>query len=151
MKIVEAISLIGELKTPVISGDPDTLVYLCLFWLSNLDKEIWQNIISKHENTAIEEEYDDEGELITDMPDPTPYEMVEGEGEEPDEIPDVTLIVPEPYSELYLHYLAAQIDYWNGEITRYNNSMAKYNEKYDDYVALFNRTYMPKQDNYISV
>lgn len=120
-----------------------------VLWLSNLDEDIWQNIISRHDDTALVEEYDDDGELITDMPDPTPYEMVEGEGE--DTLPDVTLLVPEPYSELYLHFLAAQIDYWNGEITRYNNSMAKYNEKYDDYMAWFNRTYMQKQDNYIEV
>ncbi len=37
------------------------------------------------------------------------------------------LEAPEPYSELYVRYMQAQIFLEAGEITRYNNAMALYN------------------------
>jgi hypothetical protein len=145
MTITEAKTQLAALK-PNFATDAQIVL-----WLSNLDNEIWNNVISMHENTAPADAVDDDGNTITDLPDPTPYEIVKGEGEDPDTLPDVTLLVPEPYSEMYLHYLAAQIDYWDGEYTRYNNAMAAFNAKYDEYIGWFKRNHMPKQPNYIAV
>lgn len=139
MTIQEAIDGITELK-------PHAYTDLKLAgWLSNLDRQIWRDVISWHENTAVAVDYDDDGVLITDMPEPDKYEMVAGVGEAPDTAPDVTLMVGEPYTDLYLMYLAAQIDYWNGEIGRYNNSMTMYNSKLAEYGNDYNRTHTPKQ------
>ena len=59
--------------------------------------------------------------------------------------PDRPLLVPDPYSELYGHYLAAQIDYLNGETTRYNNAMVRYNTALSTYADHVNRTCAPLQ------
>lgn len=139
MKISEAKAQLAALM-PNYATDAQIVL-----WLSNLDRKIWHEIVKWLENTAIVEEYDEDGNLITDMPEPGPYALDEGA------IPDVTLIVPEPYSELYISYLAAQIDYWNGEIGRYNNNMAQYNTTYADFAAAMTRTHMPKQNNYVSI
>ena len=38
-----------------------------------------------------------------------------------------TLCAPAPHTELYRHYVEAQIHYANGEMTRYNNAAAMWN------------------------
>lgn len=94
-------------------------------WLSDLDMKIWDETISWHENAS-----------------ERPAEYTDKE---------TTLLVVEPYSELYIMYLSAQVDYWNGEYGRYNNSMAMFNTKLDEFARWYNKTHMPKQDVYIEV
>ena len=64
---------------------------------------------------------------------------------------DTVLMVPDPYSSLYIKYLTAQIDFYNNEIARYNNSMAMFHVALSAFVDAYNRTHMPKQDNYIRI
>ena len=52
------------------------------------------------------------------------------------------LLVTEPYDDVYRYWLEAQIDYANGEYTKYNNSM--FNEAYSAYSRYYNKTHMPK-------
>ena len=40
---------------------------------------------------------------------------------------DTVLSITAPYSELYRHYVEAQIHYGNGELERYNNAIALWN------------------------
>lgn len=54
------------------------------------------------------------------------------------------LLVHAPYDEMYIRWLEAQIDYYNGEISRYNNSIMMYQAAYDAYQRHYNRTHMPK-------
>ncbi len=54
------------------------------------------------------------------------------------------LLVPAPYDELYLYWLESKIDYWNGEMARYNNSISMYNTAYTEFEKYYNRTHMPK-------
>lgn len=54
------------------------------------------------------------------------------------------LLVPAPYDELYLFWLESKIDYWNGEVGKYNNSIAMFNEAYSTFAKYYNRTNMPK-------
>lgn len=49
------------------------------------------------------------------------------------------LSVPVGYTALYLHYLEAQIDYWNGEITKYNSSGKMFEDAYWAWRDAFNR------------
>jgi hypothetical protein len=57
--------------------------------------------------------------------------------------PQTELLVPAPWDELYIHWLEAQIDYHNGEYTKYNNSAARYNELLQEYASHYTREHKP--------
>ena len=59
------------------------------------------------------------------------------------------LLVPDPYSELYIKYIFAQIDFNNAEINRYNNSVAMYNTSFARYAGYYRRNHKPVQRNQI--
>ena len=56
----------------------------------------------------------------------------------------IELIVKAPYDDIYIYWLEAQIDYFNGETAKYNNSIATFNSAYSDFSAAYNREHMPK-------
>lgn len=91
-------------------------------WLSTLDERIMNEIIVTHEASEgiVFNGYTEETALTT------------------------KLLAPSPYDELYLYWLEAQIDYWNGEYGKYNNSIAMFNTAYTAFVNHYNRTHMPK-------
>lgn len=90
-------------------------------WLSNLDGRIKDEIIDIHEGG-----------------DDAPFK-----GYNDDDI-DIELIVPRPYDEVYRYWLEAQLDYANGEYTKYNNSMAMFNNAYSAFERHYHKTHMPK-------
>lgn len=92
-------------------------------WLSEVDGLIYEEIVSWHVGAE-------------DMPH-GPYV-----GE--DHLDDV-LLVRDPYTEVYMHYLSAQANYWNAEMARYNNSMVMYNVALSRFADWYNRHNMPKQ------
>ena len=47
-------------------------------------------------------------------------------------------------TELYVLYLAAMYDYYNGEFDRYNNGALQYNKRLEEWRAQFRREHMPK-------
>jgi len=97
-------------------------------WLSTLDGKIANEALSWHEGAGEPfEGYDPGGDL------------------------DVPLLVPEPYSDLYLHWLFAQVDYHNSETARYQNSMMMFNMAYATFADWYNRTHRPKQDNRVRI
>ncbi len=56
-----------------------------------------------------------------------------------------TLFLEEMFSDLYLYYLASQIDYFTNDIASYNNSITLYNKvlaDYSNYIA-YRRTTSP--------
>lgn len=53
------------------------------------------------------------------------------------------MLVPDPYSELYIYYLFAMIDFHNGETARYADSMQMFNYAYSQFCNYYNRTHMP--------
>lgn len=90
-------------------------------WLSNLDGRIKEEIIDTHEG---------------------------GDGEsfnvyKAEDI-NTELIVPRPYDEVYRYWLEAQMDYANGEYTKYNNSMSMFNNAYSAFERHYHKTHMPK-------
>lgn len=114
MKIVDAITRTNLLKSNVYSELEQVR------WLSTLDGMVKEQIIDTHEGgNVIFNGYDDSTDTETE------------------------LLVPEPYSEMYLHWLEAQIDYYNGEYDKYNNAMAMFNTAYNNYNNYYNRTHMP--------
>ncbi len=64
---------------------------------------------------------------------------------------DALLCVPEPYADVYVKYLFAQIDFVNGEFARYNNSMVMFNVAYAAFAHSVTRGFMPMQPNGIVV
>lgn len=56
------------------------------------------------------------------------------------------LLAPEPYSQLYVYYLCAQIDMQNQEFDLYQNNAALYNKAYSDYASYYNRKIMPASE-----
>ncbi|MGN0134959.1 MAG: hypothetical protein ACI4AO_09545 [Anaerotignum sp.] len=64
------------------------------------------------------------------------------EGEEEKE-----LIVQIPYTYIYIYYLAAMIDFYNGDSDRYNDTMVLFNQEWEDYAAYYRQTHKPKQTN----
>ena len=116
MTIIEAINKVDSLK-------PNTYIQEDkIAWLSTLDGIIKNEIIDTHEGT----------------------ENISFNGYDVDTALDTVLLVPAPYDEVYVKWLEAQIDYTNGETSRYENSMLMYNTAYSAFKRHYNRTHMPK-------
>lgn len=56
---------------------------------------------------------------------------------------DVELLICEPYTDLYIKYVHAQIDFNNGEYDRYNNNSAVFNGRYEEYKRYFLKNNIP--------
>lgn len=119
MKLFEAIARIDKLKHNNYSKEEK------LRWLSTLDGLVKALILDTHA-----------GCKATPF---LPYNTAT-----PD---DTLLLVPAPYDELYLWWLAAQIDYYNGEMTAYNNSIALFNTGYSVFADAYHRQNPPLPAN----
>jgi hypothetical protein len=116
MTLMEALHRIDTLKPNTHSQSEK------IKWLSTLDGIIKKEIIDTHQG----------GESVT------------FNGYEEDTDLTTNLLVPAPYDEIYLFWLESKIDYWNGEIGKYNNSTAMCNEAYSTFQKYYNRMHMPK-------
>lgn len=96
-------------------------------WISDLEGMLYDEVISTHEGdeTVSHGPYDP----VNDM--------------------DTVLIVPEPYSDVYVKWLCAQIDFHNSEFARFNNDMSMYNAAMATFADWYNRTHLPKQPNVV--
>lgn len=56
----------------------------------------------------------------------------------------IELSAPGGYENVYIFWLEAQIDYWNGEISRYNNSAQRFQQEFDSYRDYWTRHHKPK-------
>lgn len=115
MTINEAIDALDTRKSNTFSRQDK------LTWLSRLDGLIQAQVIDTHAGG---------GEGFPGYTDDTD--------------PDTTLLVPAPWDEIYLRYMEAQIDYANGDLTRYANSAALYNGCLTEYKNHYHRTHAPK-------
>lgn len=118
MKINEAISEADNLK-PNAYAEKDKIK-----WLSRLDTRIYQEIICTHEYNEGKEEISFTG-------------YGENDGEK-------VLLVGEPYDELYIRWLEAQIDYNNMEYDGFNNANAVFEALYGAFRNAYNASHMPK-------
>ena len=115
MTIIDAISRIDALKHNTYSRSDK------VSWISRLDSMVKRMIIDTHEGSESVNftGYDDSTDLNTE------------------------LLVPEPFDEVYLRWMEAQIDYHNGEYNKYNNAILMYNAAFYAYQNYYNRTHMP--------
>lgn len=116
MKIIEAINKIDDLKHNTYSQMDK------VGWLSRVDSMVKRLLIDTHEGG----------------------EGVSFSGYTEDTDLDTELLIPEPFDEAYLRWLEAQIDYHNGEYSKYNNSIEMFNTAWTAYSNYYNRTHMPK-------
>lgn len=96
-------------------------------WLSLIDGQIKKEVINTHEK----------GENIVFTPYTTKTRY------------DTQLLADDTYSDLYIKFLMAQIDFANNELDRFNNSSVMFNVSYMNYVNYYNRTHMPIQKKII--
>ena len=115
MKIIEAINKLDALKHNTYSQSNK------VEWLSRLDAMVKKFIIDTHEGDEV---------TFTGYDDSTNT--------------DTELLIPEPFDEVYLRWMEAQIDYHNGEYDKYNNAIDMFNTAYEGYKNYYNRTHMPK-------
>ena len=114
MTIIEAINGIDTIKPNKYTQDQK------IEWLKRLDGQIKEQVIDTHEGEGVE---------LVDYS-TAPF--------------NTELLVPAPYDEIYINYLAMKIDFANGEYRKYNNSAFMYNESLGEYRKWYNRTHMPK-------
>lgn len=121
MKLTEAVMRVQTLKPSQYSIEDMTR------WVSELDGLLYKEYVTWHEG-------------VEDVAH-GPYDPIEDA--------ETELMVPDPYSDVYIKYLMAQIDFYNYEISRYNQSMIMYNSALSAYTDWLNRNYMPKQGFYV--
>ena len=107
-----------------------------LDWLSQLDGQIFIDVICTHECMA--ERIADRVVCDEDNPGVNLYPAyVTG---------DELLIVGEPYgSIMYQYWLQAMISKENSEIAKYSQYQTLYNSAYLDWVGFYNRHHLPRQ------
>ena len=115
MTIMEALHRIDSIKPNSYSQTEKVQ------WLSTLDGIIKAEIIDTHED----------------------LEGIEFEGYSENTALNHKLLVPAPYDEVYLFWLESKIDYWSGEVGKYNNSVSMFNNAYDAFAKYYNRTHKP--------
>ena len=115
MMIADAIEQIDNLKHNTYGQGEK------IRWLSRVDSMVKRLIIDTHEGSedVYFTGYDEDTDIETEM------------------------LVPAPFDELYLRWLEMQIDYANGEYSKYNNSAEMFNTSYQAYANHYNRTHMP--------
>ena len=64
-------------------------------------------------------------------------------GYTPDTDPATALLIPAPFDEAYLRYMEAQIDYQNGEFTRFNNAISLHSALMAAFENHYNREHLP--------
>lgn len=98
---------------------------LKITWICELDHQIHKEIIQTHETNGIyPQTFDGYDENTSD---------------------ETVLLVPDPYSELYIRYLAMKNDLFLNDISSYNNDTALFGSAYSDFANYFNRTFKPKK------
>lgn len=123
MTIHEAIAEVDSLKPNMFSEGEK------IKWLSRLDARIYEKIILTHEYNDGEEEVEFDG-------------YKEGDGE-------VELIVGQPYDEMYIRWLEAQIDYNNMEYDNFNNANMMFEAIYSNFRNAYNQSHLPKSSRKI--
>lgn len=99
-------------------------------WLSSLDSSVFHTLVLTHENS--------------DNVSFSPYTT-----ETPE---DTDLIIPEPFTDIYFHYLSMKMDLYYSDINKYNVDLSLCSSLYFEFERYYNRKYMPKKTtNYFNV
>ena len=119
MTLQEAIDRVDEMKANMMS------VRMKVGFLTEIDQLIHDEIVMKHEHA----------EALEPKPEYTE-----------DTDPLTALIVPDPYSMLYVYWLMSKVDMQNQEDLRYNIDRANFENAYDTMSDWWTRNHMPIQE-----
>ena len=98
-------------------------------WLNELDRAAWVEIFTTHMGLPPESRFD---------------------GYDQDTDPGTLLLIPEPYADVYKHWMASKIAQVTGESGKYAQDAALYNAAYQAFGDAWRRTHMPiKRRKYI--
>lgn len=89
-------------------------------WLAELDGQIYEELILTHEGAP-----------------ETPFVPYT------EEDINAQLLMPDPYSKLYVSFLLAGMDFYNGEYARYNNTQRRFEADYREAADWYNKTHLP--------
>ena len=117
MTLKEAIVKFDTEKSNTI---PDELK---IGWLSSLDSSVFHTLVLTHETN--------------DNISFSPYTTDTSE--------DTVLLIPEPFTDIYFHYLAMKTDLHYSDINKYNVDLSLYSSLYLEFERYYNRKYMPKK------
>lgn len=123
MTIAQAISLADNLEENRFPIEAK------IKWLAILDGKVWKEVIATHE-------------LPEDWI-PLPYDYDFAEVYEDSDPNDTRLLVLEPYTDVYIWYLQAQIQLLNGDTARYNQSILMFNNAFQSFQDAWNREHLP--------
>ena len=115
MTIREALTKVDRLLTNTYTQEQK------INWISQLDQRVKTLIIDTHEGA----------------------EDISFSGYDTEIDLDTVLLVPTPFDDIYLHWLEAQIYYYNQEEARCNNAMDTFNMRWSEYWNDYNRKHMP--------
>lgn len=116
MTIQEAIDRIDTLKPNKFKAQQKVA------WLSDLDGMVWREIILAHEGVE-------------------PGKTFDGYDQDTDRATD--LLVPEPYTDIYQHYMASQMDIANMESGKYAQDTVLFGNAWTTLGDYWTRTHMP--------
>ena len=114
MTVNEAIAGAVEILGDAVTRDA------LLLWLWEIENTVISEIAETHENSIVNK---------TPIGNDTDGERV--------------LFVPDPYSQLYVHYLLMKGDYALRDTSQYVNSATQFSVSYNTFSDWYNRTYMP--------
>lgn len=89
---------------------------LFISWLSSHDGQVWENTVKSYENPGTKPVYDEETDTEA-----------------------TSLLIPDPYDDIYIDYLVMRIDLAHHDIDRYNNEAVVYASKRQDWANWYNR------------
>lgn len=151
MTVIDAINEVDNLKPNMYEVEEK------IKWLSRLDVRIFEEVLATHilsdaekarflpENPEPAPEQDDTAYWALDLQRRYPRLQLERlvfNGYGPGDTGE-TLLVGEPYDELYSCWLAGQIDWHNMEYDSFNANNARFESLYSDFRNAFNRTHKP--------
>jgi hypothetical protein len=118
MTLQQAMDQADNLKPNMMDRD------MKIMFLQEIEQKIYTEILLKHEHEETQEvmpAYDSDTDAGT------------------------VLLVPDPYSVVYVYWLLSKIDFQNLEMDKYNNDRAMFENAYGEMQDWWNRTYMPIQ------
>ena len=115
MNLQKALDLTDEMRPNMMERNTKIL------FLTEIEQLIYEEILMKHEHE----------------------EEIEKPEYDSDTDPGTELLVPDPYSMVYVYWLMSKIDMQNLEFDKYNNDRALFENQYDTFSDYWTREHMP--------
>lgn len=93
-------------------------------WLNELDRAAWQEVFMTHEGMPPQARFD---------------------GYDQDTDASTLLLIPEPHTDIYKHWMASKIAQITGETGKYAQDAAAYNAAWQTFGDAWRRTHMPRR------